>query len=544
MPRTKKKSQFLFAMGILLLATAASRLVAQPVNCYNSGIEPSGFDVAPYQADLALAACELAASFPDSLENQFKVFSFGFYVNLEFYDQFSYPQAFLEMKSRIATQSPYFLLIGRQTDHKGVFTRFWVDFSLPTTSIFSCAYSEQLEVLKTRVLVAMESNYSRNGRSASYYAEAETNGMNELKAYVLSQYDCCGQGNRGNVCDDCASFSALSDFLEWAGYTRTAYPSGLSYSLATADNGFLRQDVQVNLLEDGVLHDLNQEVRQFLDSINSFISPVKAEITMYNSLSCLAIFGEQEIAMDDEYLKFKVILAFDDDNVPNLFINSRFKLAGDGTTRKVLVSLPFGGHGLDLNTLKAELINFIELGGCTPTVVVKSKIIPLDWSNNDYLIIVGKNVKQRIQNLIMNEYCKLISHDFESDLQKWVNYRGLIGYSDGKTKRIAVVATENMNLSKYNVQTKEKAAAFVAYHELGHLTLGTTHGGEVPFVPVGFMDVESGIYHVLGTGTKLNEHPEWFGLYQTLEELITDPKKKFGPKILKYPSQLCGKLKE
>ncbi|GEM_PF-6031395 len=523
-----KKAIFQTILFFTLFLTTG-KADAQPTNCYVQLDEASGFDVSSYQSELNSAACYLAVSFPDSIENQFKVFSFGFYLNLEFYEDYSYPQAFEDMSAAVALQSPYYLLIGKQSDHSGVFTRFWVDLKLPGTGIFSCATEEQLEALKTRLLVAIEYDYFKNGKLAPEFAQAEMKGMEALKEHVLSLYECCDPQNRGvGACDDCASFSTLANFLELAGYSRTEFPNGLAFTLSDADDGFLKQNVEINIIEDGVNHNLNQEVRQFLDSINTFIDPVRVDINMYNSLSCINIFSEPQIEMTDEYLKFKVILAFDDNNVPNLFINSRFNLV-ENTNRRVLVSLPFEGHGLNLTTLKNELTNFIALGGCNPTVVVKEKLLPLDWTNNDYLIFIGKHAKRKIQNVIMNEYCRVISTGFEEELEKWAKYRGIIRTSDGSlgSYRVAVVDIENINLSLHNLQSSQmaKATAFVAYHELGHMTIPITHGAT--FSPPGFMDNPAGIYHVLGTA-QLPQHPEWFNLYNSLEDLIVDQKNKFG----------------
>ena len=112
----------------LLLGILKPASLAGQNDCYVQLDEASGFDVSPYQADLDAKACELKAAFPDTaFSNHFKVFGFGFYVNLDYYDGYSYPQAFQDLQEEVAALSPYYLLIVRQSDMTGVFTMFWVD---------------------------------------------------------------------------------------------------------------------------------------------------------------------------------------------------------------------------------------------------------------------------------------------------------------------------------------------------------------------------------------------------------------------------------
>jgi hypothetical protein len=75
---SQKYYQLIFLLWILQIMPS----IAQN-NCYIQLDEASGFDVSPYQADLEARACELVAAFPDSTyADSFKVYSFGFYVNL------------------------------------------------------------------------------------------------------------------------------------------------------------------------------------------------------------------------------------------------------------------------------------------------------------------------------------------------------------------------------------------------------------------------------------------------------------------------------
>jgi hypothetical protein len=61
---------------------------------------------------------------------------------------------------------------------------------------------------------------------------------------------------------------------------------------------------------------------------------------------------------------------------------------------------------------------------------------------------------------------------------------------------------------------------------LGHL--GTHLGHSTSFEPLtGFMATGSGVFHILGTDN-LNKNPELFDIYNSIEKLIDDLKKKFN----------------
>jgi hypothetical protein len=531
---------------LLLCSLPVAAVMGQADTCYVMKQDASGFDVASRWPALNAKACELVAAF-DSTDyaDSFKVFGFGFYAELEYYDGYSYPQAFLDMKAEVEQESPYYLLIGRQSDHTGIFTKFWVEVKLPNTGIFSCTTEEQILALKTRILVATEFEYFKNGKIPFDFADAEKSGMEILIAHVLSLFDCCSAQNR-TICEDCASFSNLKNYLEWAGYSHTNVLSGLTYTLINTNDGFFNQKVQINFFENGDSINLNLEIKRFLDSINNVFTPVKAEIQIYNSLSCNDIFKEPQIIMQEEYLKFNIILAFDDNNTPYLFINSQSRLE-EGTNKRVLISIPFEGHGLDFNVLKNEISNLIGLGGCNPEIIVKGKLLSLDWKNRDYAIIVGKNAKKKIQDDVLTGYCDFISTYFPRELNKWVEFRGLIGMADGLagngSARVAVVDIENIDPPKYRTTDINKATSFVIYHELGHLTTNWGHPSLVtPFTPPGFMDIPKGVFHVLGTGEKLPENPDWFNSYETIEEFIQDSKKIFSPQIRNTCKKICEKF--
>jgi hypothetical protein len=149
--------------------------------------DASGYDTSPYQSDLVAKACELLAAFPDSAyADSFKVYSFGFYVNLAYYDAYSYPQAFLDMKAEVAGMSPYYFLIGRQSDPEGVFTKFWVDVKLPEGGSFNTECLDETDriLFTNRIGVGVNQKYKQLDKDPSRYYEAELWGMDTLISFI------------------------------------------------------------------------------------------------------------------------------------------------------------------------------------------------------------------------------------------------------------------------------------------------------------------------------------------------------------------------
>lgn len=214
----KKLFMFCAVLGLLLglFSTAA---MAQATECYVQKDDASGFDVSPYQAALEAKACDLIAAF-DSTDyaDSFRVFSFGFYLNLEYYDGYSYPQAFLDMQAEVAQESPYYLLIGRQSDRTGIFTKFWIKVKLPTEGNFECLDEYQRIALDFNLKNAVHAAYEENGNVPVSFADAEQSGMDSLIAFVKKQIDCCDVEARSG-CNLCLSSIETRAVVESLGFS-------------------------------------------------------------------------------------------------------------------------------------------------------------------------------------------------------------------------------------------------------------------------------------------------------------------------------------
>jgi hypothetical protein len=123
------KHAIIFALALFLFPRTAA---AQ--NCYVRLADASGYTPAAEQiAALEQAAAALCAVFDSAgFGGQFKVYDFGFYLHQE-YTTGGYPEPFARKVEEVAALSPYYLLFGKQSDRSGVYTRFWVDLSIPET---------------------------------------------------------------------------------------------------------------------------------------------------------------------------------------------------------------------------------------------------------------------------------------------------------------------------------------------------------------------------------------------------------------------------
>ncbi len=187
--------------------------------------DASGFDTAPFQADLNAAAQELCHLL-DSLgfEGQFKVFSAGFYAEQEFFKDYGYSEVFESLKAQAAAESSYYLLIGRESNSKQLFNKFRVELVLPDTGRFSCydelspGLSGNIE-LKIEVLANSTQEYIKH--DPDWYAEAEKLAIDSLRSTILRFSDCCYQSKATLTCNACLfNEQEIFDFFEKEGFQK------------------------------------------------------------------------------------------------------------------------------------------------------------------------------------------------------------------------------------------------------------------------------------------------------------------------------------
>lgn len=126
------KNTITFLSFFVLLATKTLGQV-----CHIELTDASGFNTQPYQTFLENEACQLRNTFPIEFQSQFKVIETGFYLHIPLTIP-GIPPMFENAKTQANTNSDYYLLISKQSDQSGIYTKFWVDVKLPETGIFTC----------------------------------------------------------------------------------------------------------------------------------------------------------------------------------------------------------------------------------------------------------------------------------------------------------------------------------------------------------------------------------------------------------------------
>lgn len=181
------KNTITFLALYMLLATKAFSQV-----CHIELTDASGFNTQPYQTVLENEACQLRDAFPTEFQSQFKVIEVGFYLLSPQTIQ-NVPPQFSYAKNQAESTSQFYLLIGKQTDVQGLYTKFWVDIKLPQTDVFYCLNESKLALIKEAVTLKIEEKYTAMGRSPHRYAEAEIVGMNYLKSIInsIKSGNCC-----------------------------------------------------------------------------------------------------------------------------------------------------------------------------------------------------------------------------------------------------------------------------------------------------------------------------------------------------------------
>ena len=177
--------------------------------------DASGINTDAYQADLQAAADQLVSVFPKEFKSDFKVYDFGFYLHDESYSG-GYPEAFAQAIADVSAKSPYYLLFGKQTDHSGVYTKFWVDLKLPTVSDGVCPTEVQMMILEAKLANKVTVTYDSLGKDPFDYAISERLTMALLRDEMVEVSKCCDFSEGGCAIGvnpaEIKNFLTLNDF--------------------------------------------------------------------------------------------------------------------------------------------------------------------------------------------------------------------------------------------------------------------------------------------------------------------------------------------
>jgi len=143
------------------------------------------------QDSLNAAAERLTAVFKDYpiIQSQFKVLSANFYKHNEAM-QGGIPEAMKMLESKANHTSPYYLLIGKESNEFGAYQRFWVMLKLPKEEL-PCFGRTKIETMEEMASLEMNKVHEENRKFVYKFAEAEKAGMEVVQSFLKDFLDCC-----------------------------------------------------------------------------------------------------------------------------------------------------------------------------------------------------------------------------------------------------------------------------------------------------------------------------------------------------------------
>ena len=215
----------------------------------------SGFDVAPFQTELEIAACELKQAFPPEFQDQFKVYDFGFYSQNEF-TQGEFQAVWDKVIAEIPTE--YYLIFGKQSDQTGVYTKFWVDANFPFG--IDCMDEIALQSLIDNVRWTTDDEYTKLGRTPFNYSRAEKAGIISLKNKIEYIVQYCCNSNLRSTCSNC--------------------PDDLTIQRKLLEKGFIEVDIDSFSIDSPSSLTAKGSSRNFLSSSTAIVD-ASSEIGVY-----------------------------------------------------------------------------------------------------------------------------------------------------------------------------------------------------------------------------------------------------------------------
>jgi hypothetical protein len=305
----------IYTFLLALLTTLA--LTAQTNPAYIRLADQTGFMPTQAQLDtLEVAAQALRAAFPDTNHRRdFAVYDFGFYLHSE-QTTGGYPEAFQMAIDSVTQIRPYYLLFGRQSTVDGVNGKFWVDLKLPSDGEFSCATSEMIAMIKSRIIERLDLELRASGQK-TYSLLVEKSSMTPLHEFIEHFKECCFGANKQPSCTNCPLVvkTSVVNYLYSKGFqeyqncqvqvTNGAYVGGLlstvkvALVLAIIDTNEITKNVNINFSDE-------------LNFVCSNSPKAHAKISVYDSINCSSVLDF--VALDTtgfDYTEDVIVLHID-----------------------------------------------------------------------------------------------------------------------------------------------------------------------------------------------------------------------------------------
>lgn len=552
-----KKISFLLLVSFLITFSTTGKTQN---DCYIQLGDLSGFNTSPYQPELEAAACELIQAFPSEFQEQFKVYSFGFYVHNE-YMQGGFEDAFQKVADEI--QTPYYLVIGRQTDHTGIYSRFWVELELPDRGNFSCFNASTRNFLKFSISKDITSKYNDVGKVPDLYSLGEIAGMSNLMDFVEKAKACCDPERGRSTCSfNCPeNMEIVKDMLVGNGFTEIPL-SDITVSAIMDTNGIVKQYANISAKIGAKMIDVNEDITDFLIPISAKMEGVKGSISHYDYFSpnceevmniiflgnyennsASAILKEDEKDRndrnrrnfrdnpDDNFLyRVDVISLVDAQENAFLYVRnlSIFDFQSNSSFVGTIFLVKLDNVSVNMSDVVTHVRNFYDL--IDIFVQLKSEFIhEADINPNDAICIIGDKPSE-IVGFARGTYCNL-SDEWGSALVEFLKKPIPEKGQSDESRQLSIIATRRVDaryISALACDNLTKTVAFLAFHATGH-NAGFRHTNCNLGNWQGYMSAAPDIVHKLGGGdcgyncygVSLTEEDYTNGdCFRTIEDLI------------------------
>ena len=492
-----KYTSALSSLKSLLLSLLATIFIVTSVNGQSlihlsdaTGISISASE----EAELQKAADSLIAAFPVAFQDSFKVYDCGFYLQQAHY-QGGYLDVFGKLVEEAGAQSKYYLVVGRGIDEGGGW-KFYCKLKLPQTGDLDCLGKENYKLIEFKFVESISNN--QNGLfEMQYYVKA----MNELGAYLIDKAECCK--NRES-CGNCLDYSEVKKLLKFEGFQSFSFKNVVVSPIELVQDDF-KQYASIQVTDDEGVHNLNQELLDFMGELKDVFEDLSLTIEMYNGQgNCsrtITNISEKNYDGTKLYLSINVeALYIDYNNKYEISIkyrsnfNSLFSPNNQGTGTHYFFNAG-GGVVIDLPKVDSKVKEYYTLAGLNikSKYLTKSTIGKAKIGSSDAISFFGSTTSLKrliVEGITDVNVCDIFSDEAAIESIAWLKIM-IESFKAGDhshiehvfNQRIALLRTdaEVVNFLKSSdgliSNNEDELFAFTLLHETSHFG-GWKHGGD------------------------------------------------------------------
>jgi hypothetical protein len=463
----------------------------------------TGANILSNYTTLNQIASDLVDTLPTTFQNQFKVFTVGFYLNANNF-QGGIPEEFSRAIDSADIKSNYSLLIGRESRITGIYSKFWVRIKLPQSGIFSCFNDSDLAYIHSKIYNVLNKGVDDN--NITNYAILEKKAIIELTNIISKAKSCCIGGRSPVECLQCPeTVSEIRDMMELYGFIKMGITS-LTKTNKTDTVGNVDEYAELTVTSEGLTINVNSDIEPYLNKMGNKMAGVSGKILYYDALSTncddiksVIIEGQPElfsltgakntsrITFEDFTFKVTVIGTIDELGIPALHIRIE-EIKTENPISKIFYLQCLEGCGLNLGIVRDtfeeyfSLLKYIKPGNgyqfqdeeihFDPTVIILPDYLPISFVRQNTVILFG--LPSQLIFAVQNQY-KSISgvwgdpENAENDVYTLIS-KDVANLEKGiNPGNIALVRTDlETELQRWSCTSKEQLAAFLSFHAIGH----------------------------------------------------------------------------